>query len=173
MGIRRILIPLDFSDDSLNALKYACELARPLGAELLILYVLEPIYFATPADVYATNTNLAMLMDEQRGVGSQQLARISAELTKKGQRARTVLKTGSPAHVIVDTAKTARADLIVMATHGRTGLAHLVMGSVAEKVVRTAACPVLTVRPAAKRTRSRQKTGRPVGGESRLVRSSR
>jgi universal stress protein A len=68
-----------------------------------------------------------------------------------------MIKGGAPAQMIVDTAKSVGADLIVMATHGRTGLAHLVMGSVAEKVVRTAACPVLTVRRAGKPAKPRKK----------------
>ena len=156
MAIKRILVPVDFSSDSLKALTYASDFAKPFGAELSVLYVVEPIYYATPADLYVTTPNLTMLLDEQRRIGEQQLARLGADLKKKGQRARTLLKTGSPAQLIIDTAKGARADLIIMATHGRTGLAHMLMGSVAEKVVRAAACPVLTVRSAV----SKQRKGR-------------
>jgi universal stress protein A len=146
MAIRRVLVPVDFSGDSLKALAYAGDLATAPRVELVLLHVIEPVYYATPADMYATNANLAMLLDEQRRVAKQQLDRLAAALQKKGRRARTLLKTGAPAPVIVDTAKSAKADLIVMSTHGRTGLAHMLLGSVAEKVVRAAACPVLTVR---------------------------
>ena len=156
MAIKRILIPVDFSTDSLKALAYARDFAKPFGAELCVLYVVEPIYYATPADMYATSPNMAMLIDEQRRIGSEQLARLDADLRKKGERVRTVQKTGSAAQVIVDTAKSLKADLIIMGTHGRTGLAHILLGSVAEKVVRTAACPVLTVRREAARRAARK-----------------
>jgi len=156
MAIKRILVPVDFSDDSMRALAYARDFAKPFGAQLSVLYVIEPIYYATPADMYATSANVAMLIDEQQRVGSQQLKRIAADFAKKGQRVRTLLKLGSPAHVITDTATAGKADLIIMGTHGRTGLAHIVMGSVAEKVVRTAGCPVLTVRAGKKRGAARR-----------------
>src|ERR1043166_8715348 len=146
MAIKRILVPVDFSDSSFTALAYTHEFAKPFKAELVILHVIEPIYYATPADMYATSANLAMLLDEQRRLSSTQLARLSADLKKKRLRHRTLLKTGSPAQVIVDSAKSARADLIIMSTHGRTGLAHILLGSVTEKVVRGASCPVLTLR---------------------------
>jgi len=146
MAIKRILVPVDFSQDSLNALAYARDFAKNFGAELVVLYVIEPIYYATPADLYATSPNLAMLIDEQRRSGTQQLERIHADLAKHRQAARMLLKTGSPAQVIADSAKRTKADLIIMATHGRTGLAHVLLGSVAERVLRSAPCPVLTVR---------------------------
>jgi nucleotide-binding universal stress UspA family protein len=150
MLLKRILVPVDFSKDSLNAVSYAIEFAQAFGAELLLLYVVEPIYYATPTDPYAVNANVATLLDEQRRLGEQQFARIGTDLEKKRQRFRALIKSGSPPQVIADTAKSQRADLIIMATHGRTGLAHMFMGSVAEKVVRTASCPVLTARGTAK-----------------------
>ena len=156
MTIKRILVPVDFSPDSLKALSYSRDFGATFRAELLVLHVVEPVYYATPADMYSTSPNLATILDEQLHVAKQQLSRIEADLKKKkGQRARALLKTGSPAQVIADTAKKERADLIVMSTHGRTGLAHIVMGSVAEKVVRSAHCAVLTVRRDAVRKRAR------------------
>lgn len=157
MAIKRILVPIDFSADSLAALAYAREFAKPFGAELSILSVVEPIYYATPADMYVPSPNVAMLLDEQRRSAVKHLARIGADLKKRRQRFRTAVKVGSAAQVIVDTAKK-DADMIIMATHGRTGLVHMLMGSVAEKVVRTAPCPVLTVRGAGvKRTRRKKR----------------
>ena len=159
--IKRILVPIDFSKDSLKALAYARDFAKPFGAELLLLHVIEPIYYATPVDMYVTTPNMTLLLDEQRRVGSQQLARFGADLEKKGTPARTMLKTGAPSQVIADTAKNAHADVIVMSTHGRTGLAHMIMGSTAEKVVRHASCPVLTVRRGAvKQAKARKKPAR-------------
>ncbi len=160
MAIKHILVPVDFSRDSLHALAYAADFAKLFGADLSILHVVEPIYYAAPADMYVTTPNVTMLLDEQRRVGARHLARLDADLRKKGHQVRTALKTGSPAQLIIDTAKSGRADLIIMATHGRTGLAHMLMGSVAEKVVRGAGCPVLTVRRAASR-RARRRPARP------------
>lgn len=146
MKLKRILVPIDFSDDSLNALDFAVDFAAPFGAELAILFVVEPVYYATPSELYGPTTNLAMLLDEQKRVGVQQLDALAADLEKRGQRVRTILQAGTPYRTIIDVAQRQGADLIVMATHGRTGLTHVLMGSVAERVVREAACPVLTVR---------------------------
>ncbi len=157
MPIKRVLVPVDFSGDSLNALAYARELVKPFKAEVVLVHVVEPIYYAAPADMYMTSPNLASIIEEQQQVAAQQLKRLAGDLEKKGHRVRTVLKNGSPAQVIIDTAERTAADLIIMATHGHTGLAHLFMGSVAEKVVRTAACPVLTVRSTLLKRRQRRK----------------
>lgn len=146
MTIRRIFVPIDFSDSSLRALDYAIELGRTFGARLSVLFVVEPIYFATPGDLYGTSANLGMLLEEQRRTAREELKKLDERLKKRGIDAETVLGSGVPHEVIVETAKTRKADLIVMATHGRSGLSHLLMGSVAEKVVRSATCPVLTVR---------------------------
>jgi universal stress protein A len=161
--IKRILVPIDFSDSSLRALSAAQDFARAFGAEVLVLHVVEPIYYATPADMYVTSPNLSLMLDEQRHLAQQQLARIAAGLKGKGQRHRTILKTGTPAQLITDTAEETKADLIVMSTHGRSGLAHILLGSVTERVVRHASCPVLTIRqaatkpkPAAKKRRAKQ-----------------
>ncbi|MBP1686634.1 MAG: uspa protein [Deltaproteobacteria bacterium] len=146
MAIKRILVPIDFSKDSLDALTYATQFAASFGADVTLLHVVEPIYYAAPTDIYTANANIAALLEQQRRVAETQLGRIASSLEKKGQRVRAAIKTGAASKVIVDSAKKERADLIIMATHGRTGLAHMFMGSVAEKVVRSAACPVLTVR---------------------------
>jgi len=148
MNINRILVPIDFSEDSLNALSSARGLAEPFDAELLLLYVIEPIHFITVSDVY----------DEQRRLSDAELTRIGADLREAGQRFRLMVKGGVPSRVIVDTAKRSSADMIVLGTHGRTGLAHMLIGSVAEKVVRTAGCPVLVVRRAAGKRRARKRT---------------
>jgi universal stress protein A len=161
MPIKRVLVPVDFSGDSLNALAYARDLVKPFNAEVVVVHVIEPIYYAAPADMYMTSPNFAALIDEQQRAATQQLKRIATDLEKKGHRVRTVLKSGSPAQVIIDSAQRLGIDLIIMATHGHTGLAHLFMGSVAEKVVRTATCAVLTVRSTLLQKRKpRKKTNR-------------
>jgi nucleotide-binding universal stress UspA family protein len=144
IAIKRILVPIDFSPDSTNALAYARDLAKQFDAELLLLHVIEPIHFITESDVYA----------HQRHLSATQMESIGLDLREEGRRFRTMVKGGIPSSVIVDTARSAKADLIVIGTHGRTGLAHMWIGSVAEKVVRAASCPVLTVRRAgAKKTK--------------------
>lgn len=156
MTLKRILVPVDFSDTSLQALDYAIEFGKPFKAEFIVVFVVEPVYYATPADLYGPVAGLNVLIDEQRRIGREQLTRLAADLKKRRIVARTILQTGTAYQIIVDTAKRLKADLIVMATHGRSGLSHVLLGSVAERVVRSAACPVLTVRGANKKVRSRR-----------------
>src|SRR6266446_6102255 len=155
MKIKRLLVPVDFSETSLEALDYAVDFAKPFRATLTVLFVVEPVYYATPTELYGPAANWAVLSGELQRIGRQQLAELAERLKKRRVSCRTVLRTGTPYRIIVDEAKKQRADLIVMSTHGRTGLSHLVMGSVTEKVVRAATCPVLTVRggPGARRRR--------------------
>lgn len=145
MRIKRILVPVDFSADSLEALAYARQLAARCGADLLLLHVAEPVYLAEPNVAAA---DLTTLLDAQQRTADAQLSRISADLRKEGRRVRTLVECGVPAQVIVETADNTGTDLIILATHGRTGLSHMLIGSVAERVVRMARCPVLTVRRA-------------------------
>ena len=146
MPIKKILVPTDFSDRALHALDYAIDLARLLRAELVVLFVVEPVQYASPADLYGASVNLSMLFEEQQRIGREQLTRLAQQLKSRRLEVQTVLETGVPYQAITETAQVLKADLIVMATHGRTGLSHIFLGSVAEKVVRSAACPVLTVR---------------------------
>jgi len=136
MAIKRILIPTDFSDTSLHAVDYAAELSKVSGATLTVLFVVEPLYYAG---------DLGLMLEEHQRFGKEQLATVAARLKRRGAACRLVLRTGTPYQVIVDEAKWQKADLIIMGTHGRTGLSHLLLGSVTEKVVRTATTPVLTV----------------------------
>jgi nucleotide-binding universal stress UspA family protein len=159
--IKRILVPVDFSEVSLQAIEYAIGFGKPFGAELMVLFVIEPIQFATPADLYGPAANMSLLVEEQRRSAREQLKSLSVRLDKRCVKHRALLQTGTAYQAIVDTAKRTKADVIIMTTHGRTGLSHLVLGSVAERVVRSAACPVLTLRGAAqKKRRSPAKTTR-------------
>lgn len=147
MKIKKIVVPVDFSKHSLKALDYAVEFAKTFKAELHLLFVIEPVAYATPTDFYAgMASQLSSLITEQRRSAASQLAQLQAKLKKKGVNAKTILRSGIAYQEIVDGAKKLKADLIIHATHGRTGLSHLVMGSVAERVVRSAPCPVLTLR---------------------------
>jgi len=145
MNIKRILVPVDFSGNSLRALEYAIDLARPFKSELTVLNVVEPIYYATP-EFTGGGAAITQLVEEQSRVSREQLRRLAQKFGKRRIKLRALIQTGSPHQVIVDTARKIRADLIVMSTHGRTGVSHLLLGSVAERVVRAATCPVLTLR---------------------------
>jgi universal stress protein A len=144
--IKRILVPIDFSRASLKALEYATGFAKPLAAELCVLFVVEPIYYAVPDLAGAAAGTTAGLLEEQRKAGKHHLERLQARYAKRRIKLRTLLQTGTPYQAIVDAAKSLKADLIVMSTHGRTGMTHLLVGSVAERVVRSSTCPVLTIR---------------------------
>lgn len=144
--IKRILVPIDFSPASLKALDYAADFAQPLGADLSVLFVIEPIYYAVPDLAGAAAGTAVGLLEEQRASGKRQLERLQARYAKRRIKLRTLMQTGTPYQAIVDAAKSLKAQLIVMSTHGRTGVSHLLLGSVAERVVRASTCPVLTIR---------------------------
>jgi nucleotide-binding universal stress UspA family protein len=149
--LEQILVPVDYSDTSDGALVMASELARAFHGRLLILHLL-------PFDVYGA-TELPMVLPGQATVGDE--FRLEEENARLERHARKVLEAsgrpapafevavdwGSPYHQIVEYAIERRVDLIVMGTHGRRGIRHALLGSVAEKTVRLAPCPVLTVRP--------------------------
>jgi nucleotide-binding universal stress UspA family protein len=146
MKIKRILVPIDFSEPSMAALDFAVQLSHSLRSQLTVLFVVEPVYLAVPGDMYAPNTSVDMLLVEQQRAGRQQLLKISQDLNKKGVKCKGLLAVGPVYHMIADTARKTKADLLVLGTHGRTGLSRVLLGSVAERVVQTAPCPVVTVR---------------------------
>jgi nucleotide-binding universal stress UspA family protein len=142
---RRILWPTDFSALAKAALPYAVDLAADSAAELVLLHVLTPpVAYAGPEIPGAL---WGELQQKNRVAAREELRRLAAQVKRPKVRVHTVLAEGVPFDQILKVAKRLRCDLIVVATHGRTGLAHVVMGSVAENVVRRATCPVLTVRP--------------------------
>ena len=143
--IKRMLIPTDFSPASEIAFNYAIDLAVRQGASVHLLHVIDDGSFATayPDGFYVELPGLrAQLMDE----ATRRLDGLSALCAAAGLAATIEVAVGRPAPVITETAKSRGTDLIVMGTHGRSGFAHLVLGSVAERVVRIAPCAVLTVR---------------------------
>jgi nucleotide-binding universal stress UspA family protein len=159
--INRILVPVDFSDPSLQALDYAIEFGRPFKAELIVLHVVESAYYPLVADAFVAGYDMGLVQRELERAGREQLARLATRLEKRRLAVRTLLSIGAASPVIVATAKKLGADLIIMSTHGRTGLSHVLMGSVAERVVRSAACPVLTVRARKAVRRSRPRRSSP------------
>ena len=145
MKIKGILVPVDFSPGSLQALAYAADLAKAFRAELQALFVVEPVLFVVPDYAGAPSNALIDLINEQRRTARAELARLEQRYARRGVKVRGLIQTGRPYEAIGDCAKRSKADLIVMATHGRTGVSRLLMGSVTERVVRTAPCPVLTL----------------------------
>lgn len=139
---KRILVPTDFDEGAEGALDIAVDLAKKHGASITLLHAYEvPLYMysgvpAVPADYWTPIRNAA----------AQRLEAAVAELVKRSPGAKGMLSQGPPWEQILEGAKETKADLIVMATHGRRGLTHAVLGSVAEKVVRMSPIPVLTVR---------------------------
>jgi nucleotide-binding universal stress UspA family protein len=144
---KHILVPTDFSASSSRAVEVAIGMAKRFDAELTLLHVWElPAYpymeaMTGPADVTASMEKAATEALQT------QLLKVQAELP----RAKSVLKLGLPWQQIADTIKDAKADLVIMGTHGRRGFEHLLLGSVAEKLVRLSTVPVLTVRASSER----------------------
>jgi len=141
---RRIVHATDFSAASRPAFGKALEIARTSRAQLLIVHVL-PVLPLIP-DAYVAATTYDQLLRTQRESAQSQLDRLVRKAKARGARASAILiDVGVPAERIVRLAKARRADLIVMGTHGRTGLTRALLGSVATRVIATAGCPVLTV----------------------------
>jgi nucleotide-binding universal stress UspA family protein len=146
MDVRHLLVPTDFSEGSKQAFAYALGVARTCGAKLTLLHVVElPSYLSDGHTPAHTTTALRDAMQES---AQQELARLLPEGAGTPVEIARQVAVGVPYQKILETAAAEQVDWIVMATHGRTGLSHLVMGSVAERVVRTVPCPVLTLRPA-------------------------
>ncbi len=144
--LKQILCPTDFSEPSLEGLRYAVEVARMFKAELCLVHV-APLFTPIPMDatlgvpLLAANTQEALRVES-----AKRLAEFAANHLPPEVRFKLRLGDGPAASEIVRLAEEEEADLIVLATNGETGWRHLVFGSVAETVVRTAACPVLTIR---------------------------
>jgi universal stress protein A len=145
-GFTRILVPTDFSAPSDAALSTAMALADRFDASIQLLHVLEDPYSAA---AYATEVYGYLPPDIKETWRRDADARLKTLMTDAQQKKFSVTSTvvfGAPAASIVEQANTLGCDLIVMGTHGRGGVAHLLLGSVAERVIRTAQCPVMTVR---------------------------
>jgi nucleotide-binding universal stress UspA family protein len=144
LPFKRILSPSDFSEPSYEAIKAAGELAYHFGSELCIIHVVSPIPLM-PAGAESTPFNVVQYERELMDSSQRTLEEVLNHLETKEVKARLIAVRGDPANEIVRVADEENVDLIVIATRGRTGLDRLIFGSVAEKVVRLAKCPVLTV----------------------------
>jgi glycine betaine transporter len=147
--ISRILVPVDFSGHSDQALRHATMLASRLGATVELFHVVDDPFLSGAWSPEMYVPNMRELLESLIGDARQRLAVLQSSVSKEAVSVETAVATGQPASSILARAKAGRFDLIVMGTHGRTGVSHVVMGSVAERVVRKAECPVLTVKDAA------------------------
>ncbi len=153
-AVTRVLVPIDFSPSSRAALEYATFLAGKLGAELTVLHVWEPPGYVGP-------DTLALLpvaagqpgWDQTRGEVMREVELFLGRAQSRPRNLSARVEAGEPSDAILSVAKEGGADLIVMGTHGRTGLSRLLIGSVAEAVLRRSTCPVLTVRVPSKTSR--------------------
>ncbi|MCB9654872.1 MAG: universal stress protein [Deltaproteobacteria bacterium] len=158
MKIVRILAPIDFSEGSRKAVEYALELGRRYEAEIDLLYVWTPEAYVIPEMSGAVASSMAYASDYgAEAAWKNDMETFRASLDTRGLQVHGRVECGHPAETIVKVAQESDYGLIVMGTHGRTGLQHVLIGSVAERVVRLAHCPVLSV-PLA--VRPRQEGGR-------------
>jgi universal stress protein A len=151
MEQRKVLCPVDMTYEGSGAAEEAASLARALGAELLLVHVMgEPsLTFGDPMLApggEVASFALPQLSDDYREEVARRLDQMGAELRATGLPVSTMLLRGAPHEAIVSTADSEHVDMIVMGTHGRRGLSHLLLGSVAERVVRTAKVPVMTLK---------------------------
>jgi nucleotide-binding universal stress UspA family protein len=143
VDFKRILAPIDFSDRSREVLRYAANFARRHGATLIVLHVVEPLVYPSDAD-FGSGALEAM----ETTLNQSATAKLKDWCEREAADGITVerhVRIGNPYFEITEAAKSERADIIVLSTHGYTGLKHVLLGSTAERVVRHATCPVLTL----------------------------
>ena len=142
--INKVLVPIDFSDYSKSALRYAVNFAKSFNAEIILIYVVEPVIY--PPDFSMGQIAMPSINTEWDDRAKDELQKLAKSEIIGAVKVKTIIKTGKPFVEIIETAKEENVDLIIIATHGRSGVEHILFGSTAEKVVRKAPCPVLTLR---------------------------
>lgn len=145
---KTILCPTDFSEPSVCGLKMANEFALKFGSEIILLNVHRPVPHLPQPRIESADLNFDMSAYEAQVAeeARENLARFGSSILDDSVTPRLEIRMGRPAREILDFAEAEKVGAIFIATHGRTGLAHMVFGSVAEMVVRYAQCPVLTIR---------------------------
>lgn len=145
IDLHRILVPTDFSKHSQNALKYAAAFAEKFGAEIHLLHVVQDLALFIPEAV-SVAPPVVPPVEQLTAAVREALERFIRENNLQGLTVHQEVREGTPFYEIIQAAREKDVDLIIMGTHGHSGLAHVLLGSVTEKVVRKAPCPVLTVR---------------------------
>ena len=144
LNINKVLVPIDFSDYSKDALIYSINFIKCFKAELILIYVIEPVIY--PPDFSATQITIPPTDSELTKNADDGLAKLIKNEIPSEIKARKIRKTGKPFIEIVETVNEENIDLIIISSHGRTGSEKILFGSTAEKVVKKAPCPVLTLR---------------------------
>lgn len=147
--VTKILVPIDFSEHSKKALEYAVPFARQFNASLDLLYVVEPTIY--PADFSFGQVGFPNVEEELRTRGHHELTQLITKTISERVTARASVRTGKAFFEIDQFAQEQEIDLIIIATHGHTGIEHVLFGSTAEKVIRHAPCPVLVIPSAGKK----------------------
>jgi len=142
--IKKVLVPIDFSDYSKSSLKYAVNFAKHFNASLILVYVIEPIVY--PPDFSMGQIAIPSPGLEMDKRANEELNKLAEKEIPSDVQVKKIIKTGKPFVEIIETAADEDVDLIIIATHGHSGVEHILFGSTAEKVVRKAPCPVLTLR---------------------------
>ena len=145
MKFTKILVPTDFSEGSRHALHYAVGFCKQFGSSLVLLHVIEDL--PVPSLTGYEGLDLGIYQERLQADSSLQFERVVRETPDLGDiEVERRTRNGLPYLEIIEEARESRVDLIVLATHGRSGLSHFLLGSVAEKIVRNSPCPVLTMR---------------------------
>jgi len=140
LSLRRILVPIDFSKNARQALRYAIPLAAQSGARITLLHIVEPVIYPMEMAVVVTNEKFAL--DASR----KHLGELARKIVPEKLRGKMIVRGGQPYFEIAEVAREMKADLIVLTTHGYTGIKRVLLGGTAERTVRHAPCPVLMVR---------------------------
>jgi nucleotide-binding universal stress UspA family protein len=143
IDVQRILVPIDFSENAASVIEWAAHLAEEHGSRIILFHAYHlPVEFQQYEGAYLPPDYWAGVKTE----AEQSLRRYQGELEQRGIEVEGVVREGYAATAIVDEAASQKADLIVIGTHGLSGLKHMLLGSIAERVVQKSPCPVLTVK---------------------------
>jgi nucleotide-binding universal stress UspA family protein len=141
---KTILVPIDFSEHSKNALRYSVDFATVFGARLVLVYVVEPVIY--PSDLGFGQVTIPSLEEDMQSRGKQEIQRLAEQEIPQSIEYETHIRSGKPFIEINRLACECGADLVIIATHGHSGIEQVLFGSTAEKVVRKAPCAVLTLK---------------------------
>ncbi len=144
IGLKTILVPIDFSDNSKKALRYAIPFAQQFNATLILMYVVEPTIY--PSDFGFGQIGFPNVEKELQEKAAEEMRELIASLVPSTVQSYSVVDSGIPFVEITSFAQKKNIDLIIVATHGTTGVEHILFGSTAEKIIRKSPCPVLVVR---------------------------
>jgi nucleotide-binding universal stress UspA family protein len=141
---KKIVYPIDFSEFTDEILKYAVNITKKFNAELHLIHIIPNLNYFTPYESFLTPENLVAIEKNIEKEVEKDFEKVTKDIDMPLKK---IVKTGATFVEIIDYIKEEDIDLVVMGTHGRSGIEHILIGSVAEKVVRKSPCPVLTIRP--------------------------